>query len=246
MSEVEAAERRARCLAAPALLIGHSHVHAPVETIRVHALALDAIAFWIEPGAVVTDELGLRFRPDLAERIGVARPVYSFIGGNAHTVLGLVEHHRPFDFVLPEAPHLPLDPSRELVTAASVHAALAAIDAASTPIFEYLVKTAGGPVVQVGPPPPVFVADASHEKYPWSMTPDRPRAFAPPWVRYKIWRLSSRMIEERANRSGVRFLAAPPEGQDEHGFLRDEFRKDVAHANGHYGALVLRALGLMP
>lgn len=37
MSEVEAAEHRARCLAAPALLIGHSHVHAPVDMIRAES-----------------------------------------------------------------------------------------------------------------------------------------------------------------------------------------------------------------
>jgi hypothetical protein len=246
MSEAEAAERRARALAAPALLIGHSHVHAPVETIRDHALALDAIAFWVEPGALENTTSGLHFRADLAERIAVARPIYSFIGGNAHTVLGLVEHHRPFDFVLPEEPALPLDPARELVTVDAVRASLAAIDVQYIPILELLLREAGGPVVQVGPPPPVFVADEKREKYPWSMTPDRPRAFAPPWVRYKIWRLSTALIEARCRALQLPFVAAPAEALDANGFLRDDLRKDVAHANGRYGALVLRALGLAP
>jgi len=240
---VEAVDERAR--AARALLIGHSHVHAPMETLREDGLALDAIAFWVEPGALETTPNGLRFRADLAARIAVERPIYSFIGGNAHTVLGLVEHNRPFDFVLPEAPDLPLDPERELVTVDAVRSALEAIDVQSTPILDMLLREAGGPVVQVGPPPPVFVADAKREKYPWSMTPDRPRAFAPPWVRYKVWRLSTALIEARCRALSLPFVAAPAEALDANGFLRDELRKDVAHANGRYGALVLRELGLL-
>jgi hypothetical protein len=41
-------------------------------------------------------------------------------------------------------------------------------------------------------------------------------------------------------------VAAPAEAHEANGFLRDDLRKDVAHANGRYGALVLRALGLAP
>ena len=230
---------------ASALLIGHSHVHAPVDTIREKSLNLDAIAFWVEPGAIETTSQGLRFREDLAKRIAVNRPIYSFIGGNAHTVLGLVDYHRGFDFVLPQAPHLPLDPERELVTAESVRHALASIDQGSTPILELLVRSAPGRVVHVGPPPPVFFADATREKYPWNMTPDRPRAFAPALVRYKIWRLSVDMIASRARELGITFVPAPNACQDENGFLREEFRKDVAHANGLYGALILEKLGLL-
>lgn len=231
---------------APALLIGHSHVHAPVETVRASSLDLDAIAFWVEPGALEGPPEALRFRADLAERIAVERPVFSFVGGNAHTVVGLVDHHRPFDFVLPEAPDLPLDPARELVTVDAVRASLEAVDAQSSPVLELLVRSAPGRVVHVGPPPPVFVADASREKYPWSMTPDRPRAFAPAWVRYKIWKLSASMIEARARALGIGFVPAPAACQDENGFLREDLRKDVAHANGRYGSLLLRELGLLP
>ena len=239
----EAAIDRAR--SGRALLLGHSHVRAPMDVLREDGLDLDAIAFWVEPGALETTPNALRFRADLAERIAVDRPIYSFIGGNAHTVLGLVEHNRPFDFVLPEAPELPLDPERELVTVDAVRASLEAIDAQYIPILELLLREAGGPVVQVGPPPPIFVADAKREKYPWSMTPDRPRAFAPPWVRYKVWRLSTALIEARCRALSLPFVAAPAEALDANGFLRDELRKDVAHANGRYGVLVLRELGLL-
>jgi len=243
VTEADASEQRAKALAARALLIGHSHVHAPIEAIREEQLDLDAIAIWVEPGALETGAEGMRFRADLAERIAVERPVFSFVGGNAHTVLGLVDHARGFDFVLPEEPDLPLDPAREIVTAEAVRHALAAIDADLTPILELLVRLTPGRVVHVGPPPPVFVADAARERYPWNMTPDRPRAFAPPWVRYKVWRLSVAMIAERARALGVPFVAAPADAQDDRGFLRDDLRKDVAHANGRYGSLVLRALG---
>jgi hypothetical protein len=230
---------------ARALLIGHSHVHAPADTIREKSLDLDAIAFWVEPGAIEKTSDGLRFREDIATRIAIHRPIYSFIGGNAHTVLGLVDYHRGFDFVLPEAPHLPLDPERELVSAEVIRHALATVDEGTMPILELLVRMAPGRVMHVCPPPPVFLADATREKYPWNMTPDQPRAFAPAWVRYKIWLLSVSMIADRVRKMGIPFVMVPASCQDENGFLREEFRRDVAHANGRYGALILEKLGLL-
>ncbi len=227
------------------LLIGHSHVHAPMAAVREYGLAIDCIAFWSEPGALENTPEGLRFRPDIAEKLQSGGPVYSFIGGNAHTVLSLVEHHRPFDLVLPQAPALPRDPDRECLPVAAARHALEQLDTQYTPILDLLLASARGPVMQALPPPPVAVADVTREKYPWQLTPGQPREFAPAWLRLKVWRLAVDLISARCARLGVALLPLPPGAADTDGFLRHEYRQDVAHANAAYGALLLREWGLL-
>jgi hypothetical protein len=226
------------------ILIGHSHVHAPIAAAREQGVVIEGIAFWVEAGAIETSEHGPRFRADIAARLAEERPVFSFVGGNAHTTLSLVEHHRPFDLVLPGEPELPLDAGRECVPAAAVREALDALDARYTPILEQLIGCAKGPVMQVGPPPPVVSADATREKYPWNLLPDRPRAFAPAWLRLKVWRLAVELIAARCRRLGIAFLPSPVAAADANGFLKPEYRQDVAHANAAYGALLLRDWGI--
>lgn len=230
-------------MSAAPLLIGHSHVHAPMAAAQQHGLGIDAIAFWSDAGAIESTAGGPRFRADILERLAEGSPVYAFIGGSAHTVLSLVEHHRPFDVVLPG--HGATDPAREIVPAAAVRHALAALEASYTPILELLIASTRGPLLQVGPPPPVAAADATREKYPWSMTPDRPRAFAPASVRLKVWRLAVAVMAERCAALGVRFLASPACAAGADGFLEPRYRQDVAHANAAYGALLLRDWGLL-
>ncbi len=232
-------------MSAAPLLIGHSHVHAPIAAAREQGVEVEGIAFWAEAGAVETSEQGPRFRADIAMKLTEERSVFSFVGGSSHTSLALVEHHRRFDFVLPRDPGLPLDPSRECVPVSGVRQALVALDESYAAILELLLSCARGPVVQVGPPPPVASADATREKYPWNLLPDRPRAFAPAWLRLKVWRLAVDLIDARCRSLGVRFLPSPAAAADTDGFLKPEYRQDVAHANAAYGALLLREWGLL-
>lgn len=228
-----------------ALLIGHSHVHAPMERIKILNLDQDVIAFWVEKNAIEWRADKPLFRSDLIERIAHKRPVFSFVGGSAHTVLGLFEHGRAFDFVLPEAPELPLDLSREIIPVQAVRASLLAHDTPFMAILELLVSLATGPVIHVGAPPPVYNISGLCDRLQLKRFRRRVPTFAPAWVRYKLWRLSMKIHEEQAKALGMGFVSAPKECHDSNGFLREDLQKDLAHANSHYGTLILNEIGLL-
>src|ERR1700761_5450888 len=87
--------------------IGHSHAAAVAHAAQAQGRQIDPILFWSEAGAVGADGA---LRPDLADRVRRAPKVVTAVGGSSAAVVGLVEHHRPFDFVLPSEPDLPLAP----------------------------------------------------------------------------------------------------------------------------------------
>lgn len=222
-------------LAAPTVCIGHSHATAAAQAARADGREIDAILFWSEAGALGPDGL---LRPDLAERVRGAGAVVAAIGGASAVVVGLVEHHRPFDFVLPTEPDLPLDPQRELVPAAGVRAALEAAEAPYTPLLAQLRALNAGPIVQLGPPPPVYDNALIEASVPWGLWPDQPRSIAPPLVRYKLWRLSSEVIAAACARLGVIFQPAPKASLDAAGFLRPALSADGLHGDAAYGRLI--------
>jgi hypothetical protein len=224
--------------------IGHSHAAALAGGAKVGGVALDTMNFWETGVPWSHDAEGSRLRPDLADRLRRGRLVLSVIGGSAHTVLGMVEHHRPFDFVLPADPDLPIDERRELVPAEAVRAKLVEMT------FEYLqtipivMRTATGPVIQVEPPPPVADADRIAPSIPWGLFPGQPRLIAPKWLRYKLWRLHCEVIAAACADFGIGFARAPFRARDGDGFLDPSYDQDGAHANAAYGALVLEELRL--
>jgi len=223
--------------------IGHSHIQAVASAATELKAPWDVIAFWVEPGAVIRNAGEATLRPDLAERVAVGAPVLSFVGGSAHSTLGMVEHPRPFDFVLPSSPDLPLDPDRELVPASGVRAALAALDAEYVDLLSMVVRAAkGAPVTQLEPPPPLADSERIFANMPWGFFPDRPRIIAPRWLRLKVWRMHSEMMAACCARLGVGYLRAPPEAQDADGFLKAGLDSDGIHAGPIYGRMVIESL----
>jgi hypothetical protein len=219
--------------------IGHSHALALERGAALGGRVLDTMNFW-QTGEPWQREGGtIRLRPDLAERVGRGRPVLSVIGGAAHTVLGMVEHPRPFDFVLPADPDLPVDEAREIVPAEAVRAKLTEL---AQPYFETLpalLDAAAAPVIQIQPPPPVADESRIAPHVPWGLFPGQPQRIAPKWLRYKLWRLHGELIAAACARLGIAFLPAPEAAQDAEGFLDAGYDEDGAHANAAYGALVL-------
>lgn len=219
--------------------IGHSHCLALERGAARSGCALDTMNFWQTGEPWLRDGGTIRLRPDLAERVARGRPVLSLIGGSAHTVLGMVEHPRPFDFVLPADPELPVDERREIVPAEAVRAKLAEIAGPYLATLPALLDAAAAPVIQLQPPPPVADVGRIAPHVPWSLFPGQPRAIAPKWLRYKLWRLHGELIAAACARFGIAFLPAPEAAQDEEGFLAAAYDEDGAHANAAYGALVL-------
>lgn len=241
-----ATDRTRRTAASPGdagvvVCIGHSHATAVAQAAQARTCDVDAILFWSEARALDTDG---KLRPDLAERVRAARKVVAAVGGSSAAVIGLVEHHRPFDFVLPAEPDLPLDPTRELVPVDAVRAALAAEEGKYTSLLEQMRALSHGPVVQIEAPPPVYDSALIAGFVPWSLWPDQPQKVAPPALRYKLWRLSSEVVAAICAQLDVIYQPAPKASLDGTGFMAPGLSSDGIHGDISYGHLVWDELGL--
>lgn len=241
----------------PLLVIGQSHVAAfrAAAQLRREADPLAPRTRVIHtrepryaPETIETDG-ALRLAPPLAAAIGeqIARHaprVVSATGGNAHAQLALIRHARPFDFRLSGEPSPPLDAGAELLTEGLVAATLAralAPDLARLRLLAALI----GPVDQLESPPPVrddaFIAAAADAYFRERGVAVRGVAGA--GLRFRMWRLASRLVRAEAVALGGRFLPVPGAALDAEGFLRRELAADATHGNASYGALWIDELG---
>jgi len=169
--------------------------------------------------------------------------IVSVNGGNAHNALALMRHERPLDFRLSGEPSPPLDPTAECLVEAQVEATLAhhlAPDFTRMRALHALV----GSFVHLESPPPLqddqiilAAADAFFRDGGIAV-----RGVAPAGLRYRMWRLASRLFRAQAAALGCRFLPVPTAALDAHGFLRPELAADATHGNADYGTLWLEAL----
>lgn len=188
------------------------------------------------------------FGPVLVETIRdqIARHaplVASATGGNIHNAFGLIRHPRPYDFLLSTEAGPPLDPGAEPLTEALVRAALER-GLARDRIRLREIRRVAGDFIQLESPPPIadngYIAERADAYFKDRALADL--GVASPGLRYKIWRLHSRIVAGYCADLGVRFLPAPREARDEQGFLRSEFAGDATHGNEAYGEAVIRAL----
>ena len=186
--------------------------------------------------------------PALAEAIRdqIARHaplVASAGGGNIHNAFGLIRHPRPWDFLLSDEAGPPLDPEAEPITEALVRAALEQALARDRLRLAEIGRI-GGDFVQLESPPPVadsgYIAHQADAYFQDRGLSDL--GVASPGLRYKIWRLHSRIIADHCAQLGMRFLPVPRETQDAKGFLLPHLAGDATHGNQAYGEAVIRAL----
>jgi hypothetical protein len=206
-----------------------------------------AIDLWQHRGLMAGEDGRPRWIEATAPSLG-AGPVFSAIGGACHHTLGLLVHPRPFDFVLPSAPDLPLE-DVGIVPFDGVRAALAGLMEPYLKMMEQLVRAAPCRVFHLEPPPvygderrmaPDLPALPIYKEYP-SAHRDRVRV-SPRHLRYKLWRLHSEVLAEFCRVHGIEFVPHPPMAADVHGFLDEPYYLDPMHANHAYGDLVLRQM----
>lgn len=226
-------------LAGSVVCIGHSHATPVARAAQAQGCDVDPILFWSETDAVGADGA---LRPDLADRIRRARKVITAVGGASAVVVGLVEHQRAFDFVLPAEPELPLDLTRELLPADAVRAALAAEEGKYTSLLEQIKALSSGDVVQLETPPPVEDGAFISGFVPWPLWPDQPQIVAPATLRYKLWRLSSEVVAATCARLGVIYQPAPRASLSRGGFMAPGLSSDGIHGDTAYGQLVWDSL----
>ena len=223
--------------------IGHSHVNALA---LARAPDLDAINLRDIEGHWLEGQDGWRLREDLAQRVFQGGGVFMLMGGGAPVMLGLLEYSRQFDFVLPSAPQLPLDETREIVPVDAVRARLLEESARHIATIPGIVRAASAPVIQLHPPPPL--ADEAVIRPLLPMDGEIRVVVACRWLRYKLWRLHCEVMEAACEPHGVLSRPPPRAALDGEGFLHPDLHADGVHGNAAYGRLVLddlRAAGLM-
>ena len=235
---------------APILAIGASHLVALQQASRQNGAA-SRIAFvqLRDPGyrgALVrtsgaAPSLSSRLAQDVAERSRTL--VVSVIGGNKHNILGLLNHPRPFDFILPDEPDLPFTPSAECVPVELVAASLAKRAANEFDLLRALRRATKVAMIQVESPPPN--PSVEHIRRHPGVFRDRIDALgvAPATLRYKLWRVHSSVVRALCAEIGVEFLAAPRDAQDPQRMMVEEaWAADPTHGSAWYGSLVLKQI----
>lgn len=207
------------------------HVHAP-EFENVVGGDYSAARFGPKLHAAITDQM-TRHRPRVA----------SVIGGNVHNALALMRHPRPFDFLLSGEPGPPRDAGAELIPEALVRATLIQ---KLQPDFARLraLQAIAGPFIHIESPPPVrdeaYIAARAESWF--RDRADGGFAVAGAGLRWRMWRLTSRLLREAVEDLGGTFLPTPITVQDSDGFLNLEFAADPTHGNEAYGEAVIRAI----
>lgn len=239
-----------------AQLIGHSHVFAvrdalalqpPLARERVEAIQVLHVVKRPERVMSVADDgkpqlhpalLAVLDRPDTAEA-----QVFSLIGGSVPFYFGLFEHRQPYDFILPDQPHLACSPGTELLPYSYCAKAMLRMLEEHTLTLSALRERIAGPLIHLESPPPIGDSAYCEAKLPpaFSGPAYQGMRVAAPVFRYKVWRLHSALMRQHCERIDVRFMACPAESMDEQGFLKPIYwpTNEPLHGNALYGALVL-------
>lgn len=239
------------------LVIGQSHVAAFRDAARLRREAYPEAARTrvihtreprYAPELVFTEqgpELAIPLAEAIREQIARHDPlVVSTNGGNVHAVLALMRHERPFDFRLSGEPSPPLDPGAELLVESLVEATLAREMERDIARLRALCGLVG-PMIHLESPPPVrdeaFIAAAADAYFVAAGVATRGVASA--GLRYRMWRLASRLFRAEAEALGCTFRPVPVAARDEDGFLREAFAGDATHGNARYGEAWIGELG---
>lgn len=170
-----------------------------------------------------------------------ARTIFLSIRGNHHSILGLVNHPVPFDFILKDNPNLPLNDNAYIIPYVQVYEVMYNMikDKVLFPIklFSKIIKN---DIYYLESPPP-NPSDEHIKKYP-EIFKDKIEKYgvSPKTLRFKLWRLHSSIIKMTCNECGIHFISVPEDSIDGEGFLKEKYWvEDPTHANAQYGKLVI-------
>lgn len=231
---------------------GHSHLHAMLEFDWQRCNApggtpsrytfVQLLAPENQPAMLPDGTLNpvLRDRVDAAHAVDPAQPLFACISGNEYHYVGLVDHPRPFDVLLPERPDLPLRPGVDIIPAGLLRQVLEGQMEGGLQLLAAVRAAFAGPILVVQSPPPV--PDNEYIRaHPISFAEQIAlHGVAPATLRMKLWLLQSDIYRQACAAAGLAFLPVPAEACDPQGFLLPVgWRDDPVHANPWYGRLVL-------
>lgn len=173
--------------------------------------------------------------------LGQKSSIFLAISGNEYHFMGMVNHPRPFDFVLSEVKELPLSCQAEVVPTAFVEQSLRGSMGNAVKILQGIRSAVAGPVFQFSSPPPIEDGDFLTQQKTVFSSQIEERGISPAPLRLKLWRLQQRLYKNVCDEIGIRFLEVPYEALDPNGFMtRRGWHPDGVHASPWYGELLLQ------
>lgn len=164
--------------------------------------------------------------------------ILSFVDGNSHSALSILQHPIPYDFVLPGHEDWGMQPgfqpvSPQLIRSHILPYQLNAI--AALALMRMALPKAR--VIHVLPPPPSHAAQI--EAFP-ELFGDRVKQFGitPFTVRRKYYVMANRIMYQETQGMGIEILEPPPACFASDGSLLPHYADGATHGNAAYGALV--------
>ncbi len=183
-------------------------------------------------------EINANLRETLTE--SAPRFVLTALGGNEHNVLAISQFAPPFDFILGEAPDLPLARGRAILPEAALRETFRQLMAETFEVLRAIRAAVETPVVQVEPPPPTPRAQVLACPGEFFQTAISGDDVPPDLLRYKMWRVQCGLYREMCGKSGVTYVETPPAVVDSAGMMAEiALGTDATHANAIYGEAML-------
>jgi hypothetical protein len=192
------------------------------------------------PHLLTGSEQGLNaaLRQDLEAAVRKVDVVISCLGGNAHSIFGLLNHPRPYDFVF--VPGDTTIDGLEVIPRNLVRNALREHMRSSLTLFSLLRAAIDKPIVHCESPAPI-PSESHIRTYPKVFAKNIDKfGVAPATFRLKLWKLQSEIYREFCAAHDIAFLPVPKETLDENGFLSSKaWGLDPTHGNAWYGERVI-------
>lgn len=186
------------------------------------------------------------FNPRIVEALTRDNPDFALlsIGGNEHNVLSIAQWDPPYDFILGEDPDLPLTPRAAIFPEAAAREAIRGWLVDKAAVLHALRAASSMPLMHIEPPPPLPREQILAHPKEFFRSAMQARNLAPDTLRYKMWRVQTRLMRDLCAAERILYLETPPDLQDSSGLLRIEAcGDDATHANESYGrTMVSQAL----
>jgi len=234
------------------LALGHSHLHVLAGTYKIFEkeftfdfspLQLRQPDFQPNIRSGPQKEVNERIVQRFSDMVATERPdlIISCIMGNEYNALAMLKPTLPYDFEVPTAPALPLDPTAEKRPFAPVKADLRRrLNQTLGVYLGSLAPLAPVRFIHVPPPPPVQ-DNAFIERYPGSFGDKVKEAgLSAPYFRLKMWLATCLVQEELCRQAGVTYHPLPHSVFCPAGFLNPAMLgNSPTHGNAHFGKEIL-------
>ena len=231
------------------LVVGHSHIVALRKAGEMlppaFGLSFEFINLNAREAASAASVSGNAQGNPVIEDIESFQPdvIASCVGGNAHTIFGLLEHPSPFDFIHPDDEDHAVDSTRQILPYTVIRSALEAGMTEELKTLALLRRDHNRPVFHLESPPG-NPSEQHIQQYPGAFKAlMSERGITPASIRHKLWQVNSLIVRESCEKNGIRFVAVPREVQDTQGMLVEQaWNPDPTHANPWYGGRILEQL----